>query len=104
MFEDRRMTLKKPAHPGERIAHALDELGLSVQIAAKTLGISRQQLHNIIAGRQGISPEMACRLEKGGLGVTARTWLARQADFDLAQIGPRAIKVSPLRRTASRAA
>jgi addiction module HigA family antidote len=69
-----------PAHPGERIADVLEELGLSVAVAAKALGVSRQQLHNVIAARAGVTPEMALRLEKG-LGDTAQTWLAMQNDY-----------------------
>jgi addiction module HigA family antidote len=91
------MPTRPPAHPGERIADALNELGLSVAIAAKALGVSRQQLHNVIAGRQGVSPEMALRLEKA-LGGAAQEWLAAQSNFDLAQIKPSSLKVARLKR------
>ena len=90
-------TKTKPAHPGERIAEVLEELGLSVAVAAKALGISRQQLHNVIAARAGVTPEMALRLEKA-LGSAAQTWLAMQSEYNLAQVRRAAIKVSALRR------
>jgi antitoxin HigA-1 len=77
--------LKNPSHPGSLIKSDLDELGLSVVEAAKALGISRQQLHSVIAGRAGVTPEMAVRLEKA-LGSTADTWLRMQMNYDLAQI------------------
>jgi antitoxin HigA-1 len=77
--------LKNPSHPGSLIKFDLDELGLSVVEAAKALGISRQQLHSVIAGRAGVTPEMAVRLEKA-LGSTADTWLRMQMNYDLAQI------------------
>ena len=96
-------TKMTPAHPGERIADALKELRLSVAVAAKGLGVSRQQLHNIIAARAGVTPEMALRLEKG-LGDTAQTWLAMQNDYDLAQVRRAAIKVSALRRARAKRA
>jgi len=79
------MTMKNPPHPGELVGDNLDELGVSVSDAAKALGISRQQLHNVIAGRYGITPEMALRLEKA-LGSTADTWLRMQMNYDLAQL------------------
>ena len=79
------MTMKNPPHPGELVGDNLDELGVSVSDAAKALGISRQQLHNVIAGRYGITPEMAMRLEKA-LGSTADTWLRMQMNYDLAQL------------------
>ena len=69
--------MKNPSHPGSLIKSDLDELGLSVVEAAKALGISRQQLDSVIAGRAGVAPEMAVRLEKA-LGSTADTWLRMQ--------------------------
>ena len=83
------MVMKNPPHPGEMIGDSLEEMGVSISAAAKTLGVTRQQLHNVIAGRSAISPEMAYRLEKA-LGSTADTWLRMQANFDLAQIRERA--------------
>lgn len=68
------MKMKNPVHPGVLVAECLDDLGLSVAEAAKGLGITRQQLHNVIAGRSSVTPEMAVRFEKA-LGSTANTWL-----------------------------
>jgi antitoxin HigA-1 len=96
-------TKTTPAHPGERIADVLEELGLSVAVAAKALGISRQQLHNVIAARAGVTPEMALRLEKA-LGSAAQTWLAMQSEYNLAQVRRAAIKVSALRRARAKRA
>ncbi len=89
--------MKNPSHPGSLIKADIDELGRSVVEAAKALGISRQQLHSVIAGRAGVTPEMAVRLEKA-LGSTADTWLRMQMNYDLAQIRARApsIKVKRL--------
>jgi antitoxin HigA-1 len=91
------MAMKNPSHPGSLIKADIEELGLSVVDAAKALGISRQQLHSVIAGRAGITPEMAVRLEKA-LGSTADTWPRAQANYDLAQIRARtsSIKVKRL--------
>ncbi len=91
------MPMKNPPHPGEMIGDALDELGVSISSAAKSLGVTRQQIHNVIAGRSVISPEMALRLEKG-LGSSADTWLRMQMNYDLAQVRARtkSIKVARL--------
>ena len=78
------MEMKSPPHPGELVGDNLEELGISVTAAAKGLGITRQQLHNIIAGRSAIMPEMAVKLEKA-LGSTADTWLRMQMNYDLWQ-------------------
>lgn len=91
------MFMKNPSHPGEMISDSFEELGISVTAAAKALGVSRQQLHNVISGRSSITADMACRLEQA-LGSTASTWLTMQANYDLAQIRnrPEQIKISRL--------
>ena len=83
------MEMKNPVHPGALITECLEDLGLSVAEAAKGLGITRQQLHNVIAGRSSITPEMAIRFEKA-FGSTADTWLRMQVNYDLAQARKRA--------------
>ncbi|MEO6780983.1 MAG: HigA family addiction module antitoxin [Bradyrhizobium sp.] len=49
----------------------------------------------IIAGRSGITPEMAVKLEKA-IGSTADTWLRMQMNYDLAQVRKRTINVKRL--------
>jgi antitoxin HigA-1 len=84
--------MKNPPHPGELIGDSLEELGVSITEAARTLGVTRQQLHNLIAGRSAVTPEMAVRLEKA-LGSTADTWLRMQMNYDLARIRQRASSI-----------
>ena len=84
--------MKNPPHPGELIGDNLEELAISITDAARGLGITRQQLHNLIAGRSAITPEMAVRLEQA-LGSTADTWLKMQMNYDLAQVRKRSINV-----------
>jgi addiction module HigA family antidote len=73
----------------------IDERGLTLVDAAKGLGISRQQLHSVIAGRASVTPEMAVRLELA-FGSTADTWLRMQMNYDLARIRKQAINVKRL--------
>jgi len=84
--------MKNPPHPGELIDDSLGELGVSISEAARVLGITRQQLHNVIAGRSAITPEMAVRLEKA-LGSTADAWLRMQMNYELARIRRRASSI-----------
>ena len=63
--------------------------------AAKGLGVTRQQLYNVISGRSGVTPEMALRLEKA-IGGGADHWLRMQAAYDLAQLRGHAMKVARL--------
>lgn len=79
------MAMKNPPHPGRGLKDDIDTLGLTVAEAAEALGVTRQQLYNVISGRSGITPEMALRLEKG-VGGTAVAWLGMQAAYDLAQL------------------
>ncbi len=91
--------MKNPPHPGRIVKDAIDELNLSIIGAAEGLGITRQQLHKIIAGRSAVTPEMALRLEKA-VGSTADTWLRMQMNYDLAQVRENAssLKVKRLTR------
>ncbi len=93
------MPMKAPAHPGRLIKNEIDDMGLSVAAAAEGLGITRQQLYNVINGKSAVTPEMAIRLEKG-IGSTADTWLRMQIAYDLAQVRQTraAIKVKKLAR------
>lgn len=86
-------------HPGKTVRRdCLDRNGLSVTDAARVLGVDRQTLSNLLNGRSGISPEMAVRLERA-FGTSAREWLTRQLDHELAEVMRRAgtIKVEPFR-------
>jgi len=86
---DKEMEMKNPVHPGLLVKECLEDLGLSVAEASKALGITRQQLHNVIAGRSNVTPEMAIRFEKA-FGSTADTWLRMQMNHDLVQMRKRA--------------
>ncbi len=76
------MTMKNPPHPGRLLRADIDALGLSVAEAAEGLGVTRQQLYNVLNGKSAVTPDMAVRLEKG-IGGTAETWLNLQTAFDL---------------------
>ncbi len=91
------MPMKNPPHPGLGLRDDLAELGLSVAGAAVGLGVTRQQLYNVLKGKSAISPDMALRLEKA-LGGTAESWLAMQTAYDLAQARLRAadMPIKPL--------
>jgi len=75
----------EPDSRGRGLKDDIDALGLTVAEAAEALGITRQQLYNVISGRSGITAEMALRLEKG-VGGAADAWLGMQAAYDLAQL------------------
>lgn len=70
-----------PPHPGEVIEDMLEDLDFSKSAIARMLGISRQQLHAILAARKPVSPEMAARLGKL-FGNGPSLWLRLQAAYD----------------------
>lgn len=63
---------------------------------AKALGVSRQTLYDFLAERQGVSAEMAMRLEKV-VGGSAEFWLRLQAAHDLWKVRKH-VDVSKLKR------
>ena len=70
-------------HPGEYLKEmVLDPLGLSVTEAAERLSMTRPALSKVLNGKTGISPNLAVRLEKAGVGA-ARFWVNLQANYDL---------------------
>ncbi len=78
------MAMKNPPHPGRLLRADIEALGLSVAEAAEGLGVTRQQVYNVLNGKSAITPEMAVRLEKG-IGSTAETWLNLQTAYDLSR-------------------
>jgi addiction module HigA family antidote len=80
---------RPPIHPGEVLREdVLPALGLSVSEAARRLGISRQQLHRVLACTHSITTEMALRIGKlagNGPGL----WLRMQQAYDLWQVEQR---------------
>jgi antitoxin HigA-1 len=78
-----RMRTRAPTHPGAILREdVLPALGMSVTGVAKALGVSRQQIHRIMAETAPVTPEMALRLGKF-CGNGPDLWLRMQATYDL---------------------
>lgn len=93
------MVMFNPPHPGETLREdVLPALGMTGTELARRLGLARETLSRIMHGRAPISPDLAVRLERAGIGK-ARTWMAVQADYDLWQAEHRA--QPPIERFAS---
>ena len=78
------MPMKNPPHPARLLKDDFEELGWTIAQAAQVLGVSRQQLYNLVKGKSAITAEMALKLEKA-VGSTAEMWLRLQVSYDLAQ-------------------
>jgi antitoxin HigA-1 len=79
------VVMKKPPHPGHTIRNMIEELGMSITAAAKALGVNRQTLNNLVNQHNGVSPEMALRLE-AVFGSTADAWLQMQVNYDISKV------------------
>ena len=70
-------------HPGEILREdVLPALGLSVSETAKRIGVSRQQLHRILACTHPVTVEMALRIGKL-VGNGPGLWLRLQQNHDV---------------------
>ena len=69
-------------HPGAVLREELAARGLSANAFALKLRVPPQRIQDIVAGRRGISPDTALRLE-ASLGTPARLWLDMQSGYDL---------------------
>jgi addiction module HigA family antidote len=79
------MTMHNPPHPGETLLEdVVPALGVSVTEFARRLGFARETLSRIMHGHAPVSPDLAVRLERAGIGK-ARIWLGVQADYDVWQ-------------------
>jgi antitoxin HigA-1 len=73
-------------HPGEIIKEdILPAVGLSVTGAAKALGVSRQMLHDILAGRKPLSTVMCLKVARL-FGSSPEVWMRLQAAYDLKKV------------------
>lgn len=70
-----------PSHPGALLEDIIPATGRSKAEIARLLGISRQQLYDILAERKPVSPNVAARLGKL-FGDGAAVWLRMQAAYD----------------------
>jgi len=90
------MPMKNPPHPGGFVLRrCIEPLGLSITDAAAALGVTRTTLSELVNGRRGISPEMAVRLSLV-FGCSAESWLAQQAQYDLANVHTDRMKLKKL--------
>ena len=79
------MPMQDPAHPGPIILHeCIEPLGLTIPEAAASLGVPPSELSELVAGRAGLSPEMAIRVGKV-FGSSPGSWYRMQAAYDIAQ-------------------
>ncbi len=76
------MTTLPPIHPGEILKEEfLEPFGMSQQQLAESLNVSRQQISDIIQGKQAITAEMALRLGRYFLKYWSAKFILQRPDF-----------------------
>lgn len=74
---------RQPLHPGEILREdVLPALGLSVSELARRSGVSRQQVHRVLACTHPVTAEMALRIGRL-VGNGPGLWLRLQQNYDL---------------------
>ena len=74
---------RQPTHPGEILRYEyLDELNMTQQQLADSIGITRVRLNEIILGKRAITPDTAFRLAKF-FNTTPEFWIGLQTNFDM---------------------
>jgi addiction module HigA family antidote len=82
-YSVKRPLKRPPIHPGEIMREdVLPALGLTVSESARRMGISRQQLHRVLACTHPITTEVALRIGKFA-GNGPGLWLRMQQVHDL---------------------
>ena len=85
-YKVKRPLKRQPTHPGAILREdVLPALGLSIAETARRIGVSRQQLHRVLAETHPITTEMALRvsrLENNNPGL----WLRMQQAYDIWQV------------------
>ena len=78
-----RQLKRRPTHPGEMLREDfLPDFGLTVAGLAKSAGVSRQSVNELLRGRRAVSPAMALRLSRL-FGNSPEFWLNAQRAIDL---------------------
>lgn len=92
------MRMADPAHPGEIIAEALEDLHVGLRQFARAMGIAPSSASRLVSGHAAVTPEMALKLA-AVIGSTPEAWLKIQANYSLSQ-ARKSVDLSNLHRLA----
>jgi antitoxin HigA-1 len=83
MSKSRTITEKlPPIHPGEVLADALHEAGISASSAALSMGLPPSTFTRIIKGQRNVTAPIALRIARY-FGTSPGIWIGIQTDYDL---------------------
>ena len=73
---------RTPIHPGEHLAEALNELGMSTAEYARQIAVPTNRVTSILNGQRAVSADTALRLGHW-FGTSAEMWLNLQKLYEL---------------------
>jgi addiction module HigA family antidote len=73
---------RDPIHPGEHLAEALEELGVSAAEFARQIKVPTNRITGILNGQRAVTADTALRLGHW-FGTSAQFWLNLQALYEL---------------------
>ncbi|MDE2501273.1 MAG: HigA family addiction module antidote protein, partial [Alphaproteobacteria bacterium] len=73
---------RTPIHPGEHLAEALEELGLSAAEFARQIAVPTNRITGILNGQRAVTADTALRLGHW-FGTSAEMWLNLQKLYEL---------------------
>jgi addiction module HigA family antidote len=75
-----------PIHPGEHLKEFLEELGISQNAFALSIGVSVMRISHVIHGKRPVTAELAVLFGKA-FNQTPQFWLNLQNGYDLKLAG-----------------
>ena len=73
---------RTPIHPGEHLAEALGELGISAAELARRLNVPTNRITGVLNGQRAVTADTALRLSHY-FGMSAQFWLNLQTLYEL---------------------
>jgi antitoxin HigA-1 len=73
---------RTPIHPGEHLAEAIEEVGMSAAEFARQIKVPRNRITGILGGRRAITADTALRLGHW-FGTSPQFWLNLQTLYEL---------------------
>jgi antitoxin HigA-1 len=73
---------RTPIHPGEHLAEALQEIGMSAAEFARQIAVPTNRITGILNGQRAVSADTALRLGHW-FGTSAEMWLNLQKLYEL---------------------
>jgi len=74
--------VRSPKHPGDHLAEALTEIGMSAAEFARQIAVPTSRITNILKGQRAITADTALRLGHW-FGTSAEMWLNLQTLYEL---------------------